>query len=171
MQAADALFRPCMAQAALPRQRLAAELPQTAVSSRCTGQQSAPLTIRAQRHGRRAGESLHRQRLRGSQLQAAVVGDGLTESQQQQQQQQQAGGSAGALGAAAVAAASGGAAAAVQQQHSLVVAPEDFQLQQGELSYVERGAPLSPADAFRCAACTRPECQVRPNTPLCLTAG
>jgi hypothetical protein len=101
-------------------------------------------------------------------VQAAVVGDDRADSQRQQQQ------GAGAVGAVVAAAAAGGTALLtpsqqVQQQQqrqqqqqaagNLVQEPEDFQLAPGELSYVARGKPLSAVDVFRCAACTRPECQ------------
>lgn len=38
--------------------------------------------------------------------------------------------------------------------------PEDFKLQPGEVSPINRSAPLAPEDVFRCAACTEPACQV-----------
>lgn len=66
-------------------------------------------------------------------------------------QQQGGNGSAGALPPAA-------AAAAQLQQQAIVRAPEDFVLPQGQLSTIDRERPQSPADVFRCAACTRPEC-------------
>ena len=40
----------------------------------------------------------------------------------------------------------------------VVVAPEDFQLAPGEVSSIDRASPPSPADAFHCAGCSRPEC-------------
>jgi threonine dehydratase len=95
-----------------------------------------------------------RQQLGCGRLQAAVVRDGLSEAAQQQQN----GSGNGSAGAAAAAAGSGAASAAAHH-HPLVRDPEDFQLQPGELSHVERDRPPAAADVFRCAACTRPECQ------------
>lgn len=91
---------------------------------------------------------------RPARLHAAVVGDGQTTQQQQ--------GPAGGNGVPPP------PPAAAQQQASAVVvaAPEDFQLPPGQLSHVERSKPLAAADAFRCAACTRPECQVRAGRVL-----
>lgn len=91
---------------------------------------------------------------RPSRLHAAVVGDGQATQQQQ--------GPAGGNGAPPP------PPAAAQQQGSgvIVAAPEDFQLPPGQLSHVERSKPLAAADAFRCAACTRPECQVRAGRVL-----
>lgn len=85
---------------------------------------------------------------RPSRLHAAVVGDGQTMQRQQQQ------GPAGGNGVPPP------PAAAAQQAGPVVALPEDFQLPPGQLSHVERSKPLAAADAFRCAACTRPECQV-----------
>lgn len=86
---------------------------------------------------------------RPSRLQAAVVDDG------QATQQQQPGGNG--------VPPSPPAAAQVQASAPIVALPEEFQLPSGQLSHVERSKPLAAADAFRCAACTRPECQVRPG--------
>ena len=41
-----------------------------------------------------------------------------------------------------------------------VFAPEDFQLDAGVPSTIDRDASPSPADVFRCPSCTEPECQV-----------
>ncbi|KAF8072663.1 TD1 [Scenedesmus sp. PABB004] len=39
--------------------------------------------------------------------------------------------------------------------------PEDLTLPPGVLSKVDRASPLAPEDVFRCAGCTKAECQVR----------
>ena len=73
-------------------------------------------------------------------------------------QQQGGNGSAGAPPPAAAAAQQ---QQQQQQQGGIVCAPEDFVLPQGQLSPIDRERPQAPADVFRCAACSRPECQVR----------
>ena len=78
---------------------------------------------------------------------ASVVGDGLSELQR-------AGGNGSKPAAAGLAAVAAAAAA------PLLVAPEDFQLAPGVLSHVDTSRPLAESDVFRCAACSRPECQV-----------
>lgn len=97
------------------------------------------------------------------------MGDGLTSDSQQQQQQAGSSSNGGAANVVAAAVAEQPRQRCEQpqqeasQQHSegVVCEPEDFQLEQGELSFVERCKPAAAADVFRCAACTRPECQVR----------
>ena len=42
----------------------------------------------------------------------------------------------------------------------VVVAPEDFTLEPGELSAIDRDSPCHPADVFRCTGCVEPACQV-----------
>ena len=60
--------------------------------------------------------------------------------------------------AAAPSAVSATSLASIEDE--LTVAPEDFELAPGELSFVDRTSPESPDDVFRCVGCTRPECQV-----------
>jgi len=42
----------------------------------------------------------------------------------------------------------------------LSYAPEDFTLEPGEASLIDRSMPADPADAFRCVGCSEPACQV-----------
>ena len=160
MQAAS-LQRPCMALTVGPRQRAVQDAAGAGSSSRYTRHFTCPLPNQVHRStSSPLGEIPGAQRrLGGSRLHAAVVGDGLTEAQRQQQ----GGNGAGAAAAAAAAAATLDPQQQQQQQQRqpLVRDPEEFQLQPGELSYIARGKPLSNVDVFRCAACSRPECQVR----------
>ena len=49
----------------------------------------------------------------------------------------------------------------------VVVAPEDYVMPQGQLSLINLGTPPSAADAFFCADCTLPQCQVGGGACLC----
>ena len=55
---------------------------------------------------------------------------------------------------------SSGASLAEADSGPVVVAPEDFTLEPGQLSAIDRDSPCHPADVFRCTACTEPACQV-----------
>jgi hypothetical protein len=45
---------------------------------------------------------------------------------------------------------------------TLLASPEDLVIEPGEVGpMAARNGPTHPADVFRCAACERPECQVR----------
>jgi hypothetical protein len=43
----------------------------------------------------------------------------------------------------------------------LTFEPEDFELEEGAVSNVNRSSPMSPDDVFRCPGCTKADCQVR----------
>ncbi len=123
--------------------------------------------------------ALGQQRRLSSPRLAASVVDG-SQAQQEEREEQAVGtsSSAAAVAAAAVqpaprcdlqqAASALSQAEQQQQTEGLVRKPEDFQLPQGQLSYVERCEPLAAADVFRCTACTRPECQVCAGDVRCL---
>ena len=44
--------------------------------------------------------------------------------------------------------------------NQLVRAPEDYVLESGELSYIDRGSDMHSADTFRCTSCSETTCQV-----------
>ncbi|BDA45868.1 Threonine dehydratase [Coccomyxa sp. Obi] len=46
-----------------------------------------------------------------------------------------------------------------EAQSQLVRAPEDYVLESGELSYIDRGSDVHPADTFRCTSCSEAACQ------------
>ena len=56
---------------------------------------------------------------------------------------------------------SNGAPGGLQNASSLLLAPEDFQLEPGEVGTVDRSCRGSAADVFRCAGCTEAACQAR----------
>lgn len=53
-----------------------------------------------------------------------------------------------------------------EAQSQLVRAPEDYVLESGELSYIDRGSNAHPADTFRCTSCSEAACQVCTEAPL-----
>lgn len=174
MQLAEARPRPCMAGGAAPRPRACHE---AGLTSR-----NAPLQQRLRPSGRclsgcqqQPGALGQQRRLSSSRLAASVVDGSQAQQEELEQQAADASSSAAAVAAAALPpaprcdlqqAASAHSQAEQQQRQGegLVRKPEDFQLPQGQLSYVERCEPQAAADVFRCAACTRPECQVGPLT-------
>lgn len=167
MQMAEARLRPCMAGASAPR-------PRACNDSGLAGRNTA-LQQRLRPAGRwqqQPGALRQQRRLGGSRLAASVVDGSQAQQQDQEQQAVGSGSSAAAVAAAATppsprcdlqqaASAHSQAEQQRRQGEGLVRKPEDFQLPQGQLSYVERCEPLSVEDVFRCTACTRPECQVR----------
>lgn len=42
----------------------------------------------------------------------------------------------------------------------LTFAPEDFKLEAGVHSHIDRDSPVAAEDVFRCSSCTEPVCQV-----------
>ena len=109
----------------------------------------AQLHIRTERSSGAVSRQQSRKRQRVA-YQAAVLSDAATEEAQQLDALLDSSGSAAAAAATALWPASVGR----------IVSPDDFTLQPGELSRVDRTSACSAEDVFRCASCTEPACQV-----------
>ena len=124
-------------------------LPRGEASRRALNGCPARLHPRTERSSGAASHQQSRKRQRVK-YQAAVLSDAATEEAEQLGALLDSSGSAAAAAATALSPASVGR----------VVSPDDFTLEPGELSRVDRTGACSTEDVFRCASCTEPACQV-----------